>query len=245
MSAFDQADIHSRHSQRPSKVGTMITAFIWGRFFCWSCDRAAAKFIEKTRDLYLDMIYTSVSFVGSTALADELTLLGKKYATGAIVTAGRASSRWPLVVGARLQICTRQILPWRAAGLRVARRLCGRQRVDRGVAAQWLTARHRRTGRDSGKSARHRHWARHARDLQPVRPSGRAQGVGYTARRDRALSTHRLASSKYRSAAGYVDRDGPLKALLFLSLFHGYPRQSPQKSAGASLSQPLSSVEPA
>ena len=48
--------------------------------------RAAAKFIEKTRDLYPDMIYTSVSFVGSTALADELRLLGKKYATGVIVT---------------------------------------------------------------------------------------------------------------------------------------------------------------
>ena len=48
--------------------------------------RAAAKFIEKTRDLYPDMIYTSVSFVGSTALADELMLLGKKYAAGVIVT---------------------------------------------------------------------------------------------------------------------------------------------------------------
>jgi ABC-type branched-subunit amino acid transport system substrate-binding protein len=48
--------------------------------------RAAAKFIEKTRDLYPDMIYTSVSFVGSTALAEELMLLGKKYATGVIVT---------------------------------------------------------------------------------------------------------------------------------------------------------------
>ena len=48
--------------------------------------RAAAKFIEKTRDLYPDMIYTSVSFVGSTALADELMLLGKNYAAGVIVT---------------------------------------------------------------------------------------------------------------------------------------------------------------
>jgi ABC-type branched-subunit amino acid transport system substrate-binding protein len=48
--------------------------------------RAAAKFIEKTRDLYPDMIYTSVSFVGSTALANELMLLGKKYAAGVIVT---------------------------------------------------------------------------------------------------------------------------------------------------------------
>src|SRR6516165_2436297 len=48
--------------------------------------RAAAKFIEKTHNLYPDMIYTSVSFVGSTALADELMLLGKRYATGVIVT---------------------------------------------------------------------------------------------------------------------------------------------------------------
>ena len=48
--------------------------------------RAAAKFIEKTRDLYPDMIYTSVSFVGSTALANELMLLGQRYATGVIVT---------------------------------------------------------------------------------------------------------------------------------------------------------------
>jgi ABC-type branched-subunit amino acid transport system substrate-binding protein len=48
--------------------------------------RAAAKFIEKTRDLYRGMIYTSVSFVGSTALAEELKLLGPKYAEGVIVT---------------------------------------------------------------------------------------------------------------------------------------------------------------
>ncbi len=48
--------------------------------------RAAAKFIEKTRDLYPSMIYTNVSFVGSTALADELTLLGPRYASGVIVT---------------------------------------------------------------------------------------------------------------------------------------------------------------
>ena len=48
--------------------------------------RAAAKFIEKTRDLYPGMIYASVSFVGSTALANELMLLGKRFATGVIVT---------------------------------------------------------------------------------------------------------------------------------------------------------------
>jgi ABC-type branched-subunit amino acid transport system substrate-binding protein len=48
--------------------------------------RAAAKFIEKTRDANPTMIYTNVSFVGSTALAEELMLLGPKYATGVIVT---------------------------------------------------------------------------------------------------------------------------------------------------------------
>jgi branched-chain amino acid transport system substrate-binding protein len=48
--------------------------------------RAAAKFIEKTRDAYPGMIYTNVSFVGSTALAEELMLLGSKYADGIIVT---------------------------------------------------------------------------------------------------------------------------------------------------------------
>ena len=38
--------------------------------------RAAAKFIEKTRELYPQMIYTNVSAVGATSLADELMLLG-------------------------------------------------------------------------------------------------------------------------------------------------------------------------
>src|SRR5262245_32098739 len=48
--------------------------------------RSCAKFIEKTRDVYPGMIYTNVSFVGSTALADELMLLGPRYANGVIVT---------------------------------------------------------------------------------------------------------------------------------------------------------------
>lgn len=48
--------------------------------------RAAARFIEKTHDLYPGMIYTNVSFVGSSALADELKLLGPRYAEGVIVT---------------------------------------------------------------------------------------------------------------------------------------------------------------
>ncbi len=67
--------VQQQRSQLPIKAVIMVPTY-----------RAAAKFIEKTRDRYPDMIYTSVSFVGATALANELMLLGKKYATGVIVT---------------------------------------------------------------------------------------------------------------------------------------------------------------
>ena len=73
--AVAQLQAHNSKSRIPIKAVIMVPAY-----------RAAAKFIEKTRDLYPDMIYTSVSFVGSTALANELMLLGKRYATGVIVT---------------------------------------------------------------------------------------------------------------------------------------------------------------
>jgi ABC-type branched-subunit amino acid transport system substrate-binding protein len=48
--------------------------------------RPAEKFIEKTRDAHPDMIYATISGVGSTGLADELKLLGSRYADGVIVT---------------------------------------------------------------------------------------------------------------------------------------------------------------
>jgi branched-chain amino acid transport system substrate-binding protein len=48
--------------------------------------RPAARMIEKVRDLGLDVVFTNVSFVGSSALAEELHQLGPKYCTGVIVT---------------------------------------------------------------------------------------------------------------------------------------------------------------
>ncbi len=48
--------------------------------------RAAAKFIEKARELYPDMIFTNVSAVGANNLADELKLLGPAFAKDVIVT---------------------------------------------------------------------------------------------------------------------------------------------------------------
>lgn len=71
----DSAVAGLRGHKTPIKAVVMVAAY-----------RAAAKFIEKTRDLYPTMIYTNVSFVGSTALASELMLLGPRYANGIIVT---------------------------------------------------------------------------------------------------------------------------------------------------------------
>jgi ABC-type branched-subunit amino acid transport system substrate-binding protein len=48
--------------------------------------RAAARFIDKTHDPLPGLVYTNVSFVGSTSLAEELKILGTRYAAGVIVT---------------------------------------------------------------------------------------------------------------------------------------------------------------
>src|SRR5262252_5441760 len=71
----DDALARLRAHKIPIKAIVMVGAY-----------RSCAKFIEKTRDVYPGMIYTNVSFVGSTALADELMLLGPRYANGVIVT---------------------------------------------------------------------------------------------------------------------------------------------------------------
>jgi branched-chain amino acid transport system substrate-binding protein len=71
----DDAVARLRAHKIPIKAVVMVGAY-----------RSCAKFIEKTRDVYPGMIYTNVSFVGSTALADELMLLGPRYANGVIVT---------------------------------------------------------------------------------------------------------------------------------------------------------------
>jgi ABC-type branched-subunit amino acid transport system substrate-binding protein len=71
----DEAVAQLRKLRTPPRAVVMVATY-----------RAAAKFIEKTRDINLQLIYTNVSFVGSTALAEELMLLGPKYANGVIVT---------------------------------------------------------------------------------------------------------------------------------------------------------------
>jgi ABC-type branched-subunit amino acid transport system substrate-binding protein len=48
--------------------------------------KPAARFIEKLRDAGLSLVFTNVSFVGSNELAEELSLLGPRYAEGVLVT---------------------------------------------------------------------------------------------------------------------------------------------------------------
>jgi len=64
-----------RSHKAPIKAVVMIATY-----------RAAANFIEKTRDRYPKMVYTNVSFVGSTALSEELLLQGARFADGIIIT---------------------------------------------------------------------------------------------------------------------------------------------------------------
>jgi branched-chain amino acid transport system substrate-binding protein len=71
----DEAVTRMRQSKVPIKAVVMVATY-----------RAAARFIEKTRDAWPGMIYTNVSFVGSSALAEELMLLGPRFANGVIVT---------------------------------------------------------------------------------------------------------------------------------------------------------------
>jgi branched-chain amino acid transport system substrate-binding protein len=71
----DDAVALLRRQKTPIKAVVLVATY-----------RPAAKFIEKTRDAHPDMIYATISGVGSTGLADELKLLGSRYADGVIVT---------------------------------------------------------------------------------------------------------------------------------------------------------------
>jgi branched-chain amino acid transport system substrate-binding protein len=64
-----------RANKTPIKAVVMVATY-----------RAAAQFIEKTRDGYPGLLYTNPSVVGANSLRDELMLLGPKYAAGIVVT---------------------------------------------------------------------------------------------------------------------------------------------------------------
>ena len=136
------------------------------------------------------MIYTSVSFVGSTALANELMLLGKRFATGVIVTQ---------VVPA-LEGHSSLVLDYKAA---MAKYFPGEApdyvSLEGYVAENVLITALQRNGPDLDTEKLVQTledlqdldlglW--NTSDLRSIRAPGRAQSVGYTARRKRQLSSH-------------------------------------------------------
>jgi ABC-type branched-subunit amino acid transport system substrate-binding protein len=71
----DAAIAQLKASKTPIKAVVMVATY-----------RAAAKFIDKSREVIPGLIYTNPSAVGSTSLREELMLLGPQYAKGVIVT---------------------------------------------------------------------------------------------------------------------------------------------------------------
>ncbi len=108
----DTAIAQIRANRTPIKAVVMVATY-----------RAAAKFIEKMRPSYPGMIFTNVSFVGSTSLRDELMLLGPKYAAGVIITqtVPPLDAKVPLVLQYRAALS--KYFRGETARLRLARRL--------------------------------------------------------------------------------------------------------------------------
>ncbi|MET0968600.1 MAG: ABC transporter substrate-binding protein [Tardiphaga sp.] len=73
-------DVTDAIGQLALRKGTIKAIVVIGTY------RTAAKLIERTHDLYPGMLYTNISIVGSSELAEELKLLGPKYTSGVIVT---------------------------------------------------------------------------------------------------------------------------------------------------------------
>ena len=71
----DTAIAQLKASKTPIKAVVMVATY-----------RAAARFIEKSKDAIPGLIYTNPSAVGSTSLRDELMLLGPRFAKGVVVT---------------------------------------------------------------------------------------------------------------------------------------------------------------
>ena len=144
--------------------------------------RAAARFIEKTRDLFPGMIYSNVSFVGSTALAEELKLLGPRYTNGVIVTEAGAGGVGLFIRRARIKNALAKYFPGEAADY---------VSFEGYIAANVLIAGMKRAGPqlDTEKLIDTLETMRNLdlglgmpAELRPLRASGLEQGVGHGAR---------------------------------------------------------------
>jgi len=74
---IDVGDAVSELRARPKRIRAVVLLALY---------RPAAKFIESVRDLYPDTIFITGSWVDSSALAEELGMLGPRYTNGVVVT---------------------------------------------------------------------------------------------------------------------------------------------------------------
>jgi len=82
----DDAVKHLRSPNMEAKESPKMPARQIKAVIMFAPYRMAAKFIERTRDLYPAMMYANMAGVGTTKLADELTLLGPRFTRNVVVT---------------------------------------------------------------------------------------------------------------------------------------------------------------
>ena len=163
--------------------------------------RAAAKFIEQTRDPYPGMIYTNVSFVGCTALADELMLLGPRYASGVIVT-----QVVPAVGGYSSAVleyknALAKYFPGEAPDYVSLEGYIAANVLIQAMQASRPAARHRDADRQSRGHAQHRSRLGHGAQFRPRRAPGLAQDLGNGDRRERQVHAARAGLTNLQPIA--------------------------------------------
>ena len=144
--------------------------------------RAAARFIEKTRDLFPgdDLLQRLVCRLYRACRRTEAA--GTALHQRRDRDAGGAGGVGLFIRCARIQERARQIFPGRSGRLRFVRGLCRRQRPDRGHQAGRTAARYGEADRHAGDDAQSRPRSRDPAQLRPLRAPGLEQGVGHRAR---------------------------------------------------------------
>ena len=137
------------------------------------------------------LTYTNVSFVGSTALADELMLLGPRFATGVIVTqVVPAVSGYSSIV-LEYKNALAKYFPGEAPDYVSLEGYVAATVLMQGLKKAGPAVRHRKADRHARGHAQPRSRTRHQARLRPRRAPGLAQDLGNGDRRERQVSADR------------------------------------------------------
>jgi ABC-type branched-subunit amino acid transport system substrate-binding protein len=148
--------------------------------------RPAARFIERMRGVSSEMIFTNVSSVGASTLAEELIQSNPAAAEGVIVTqvVPPLDADLPAVAAYRGAF---QIPPRRAPRLGVAGELAGDAGAPRRACRRGPGPGHREAGRCPGVDPRPRPGHREQGVVRAERAPGEPHGLGHRAGRPRSV----------------------------------------------------------